>query len=59
MFFGSGQLHRRPGPRDLGRTLRRITSINMALLTEGGPGRLGFYKYGPPDGGRARSSRLL
>ena len=25
---------------------------NMALLTEGGPGRLGFYKHGPPDGGR-------
>ena len=25
---------------------------DMALLAEGGPGRLGFYKHCPPDGGR-------
>jgi hypothetical protein len=25
---------------------------DIALLAEGGPGRLGFYKHCPPDGGR-------
>jgi len=25
---------------------------DIALLAEGVPGRLGFYKHGPPDGGR-------
>ena len=36
---------------------------DMALLAEGGPGRLGFYKHCPPergqcppDGGRVRSA---
>jgi hypothetical protein len=29
---------------------------DMALLAEGGPGRLGFYKHCPPDGGRVGSA---
>ena len=32
---------------------------DMALLTEGGPSRLGFYKHCPPDGGGRVSNRFL
>ena len=31
--------------------VKQTLEKNMALLTEGGPHRLGFYKPGPPDGG--------
>jgi len=32
--------------------VKQTLEKNMALLTEGGPLRLWFYKPSPPDGGR-------
>ena len=43
------------GPSSVRRAMYAVKQTlekNMALLTEGGPLRLWFYKPSPPDGGR-------